>query len=499
MRLFLEFDSSQTPVHRERLTYAFRVFCAIYGHQPVTDVSERHSADAWLSYRVATTFPKRSSVVRLSKLYAPRRACMPAPPPFRFSSDAEETVLFYAPAAGDVPDWLGEIFEWVSCADEYSVTERDSVGRIPFAASYLGRHRLDISRPYAAIAMHLLQRELCKVLPATPARPTSPTSDDRHFIINTHDVDFVPLTRIGSAKRSFKNAFVSLLQERSPGLALRQVAQALGTTLGGRIALDQLPDLLAGERRRAIGASYFFIAAQRHRRDANYTIDAPELTSLLQFVGDKGMEIGLHGSYTSLDSSDALANEAERLAKMGFRARGGRQHWLRYTLDRLIPAVESAGMTYDASVGWSDRIGFRSGCCFAYPPYDFVQERAAEFLETPLVIMDQALQCSARPEDLKYQAAANVLSASRRYGWGGVSVLWHPTGFGGCQLSPGVGDIYWRLLDDAHAANDEWMSGEAFCSAVLDRYKQVGLLPRAPTHSAPTNAPKVPSCRVAVH
>ena len=157
MRLFLEFTPTQSPAHRRRLTYAFRLFCAIYGHDPVTDPVEAYSTDAWLSYNLHQTTPPAMRFVYLSDLYTPRSRRDPAPPPTRGQFEDEHTVLFYQPRCGGTPDWLAEIFEWVSCADEYSVKARDSVGRIPFESSYSGRYQLDIHRPYAAVAMLLLQ------------------------------------------------------------------------------------------------------------------------------------------------------------------------------------------------------------------------------------------------------------------------------------------------------------------------------------------------------
>src|SRR6185369_14777188 len=103
--------------------------------------------------------------LRLSNSYRPRQPRIPAPAPHYYENGLGPTVLFYVPADSYEPDWLGEIFEWLSCADEYSVTQRDEVGRVPLDASYVGRHRLLPRRPYAAIAMKYLARALAKVFP----------------------------------------------------------------------------------------------------------------------------------------------------------------------------------------------------------------------------------------------------------------------------------------------------------------------------------------------
>jgi hypothetical protein len=480
MRLFLEFVPEQGQVHRLRLIYAFRLFCAIYGHEPIIDSKQAHTADAWLSYTKLKSPPGAVRRLCLSNLYSPRLPRVPASPPTQFQNSHERTVLFYAPEPGDLPDWLAEIFEWVSCADEHAVTERDSVGRVPFTSSYVGRYSLNVGQPYAAIAMHLLQQVLCTLVPSCRQQSVCPAPSCRHFIINTHDVDFFPMDRFGSVRRLTKNAMISLLAARSPRLAFGQAVQAVRTAVTTENVLDQMPALISGELKRSVGASFFFITQNRHRRDANYKVEQSQVVRFLRDLTLQGMEVGVHGSYTSLDKRGELQREFARLRDLGFRPYGGRQHWLRFTLDRLIRAVENTGASYDASLGWNDQVGFRAGACFAFPPYDFENERAANFIEIPLVIMDQALQERAKNTESRFQLAAELLATSRRYGWGGVSVLWHPAAFGGGQLSPDVGRIFWSLLDHRAAWEDTWTSATEFVSAIRERYSQVGLVTAKP-------------------
>ncbi len=482
MRLFLDFIPEQDSLQRRRLSYAFRLFCAVYGHEPVLDRAQANAAAAWLSYRTPEKTVAGPRTVHLSNLYKPRSPRVSAPAPTRIQTEnGETTALIYAPVPGATPDWLGEIFEWVSCADEYSVRERDAVGRVPFRMSYAGRHGLPTGLPYAGIAMRCLQQALWELDLGMTREPVCPVDSIRHFVVNTHDVDFLPLGRVSVGKRLAKNALISLLLQKSFRSALKQARKALAAAVNPLDPTDQIPALAAGEAARSAGASYFFIAARGHRRDANYTLDHPSVLRLLHDLSDTGMEVGVHGSYTSLDEPGRLRREFAVLRGLGFPLAGGRQHWLRFTLDRLIREVEGAGGGYDTSLGWSDQVGFRAGACFAFPPYDFDHERPANFLEIPLVVMDQTLQQSGKNEGERYDSAAQMLAMSRRYGWGGISVLWHPTGFGGDQLSADVGRIFWALLDNRLNWNDTWISGADFAAAIRERYCQAGLLRPQPS------------------
>jgi hypothetical protein len=157
---------------------------------------------------------------------------------------------------------------------------------------------------------------------------------------------------------------------------------------------------------------------------------------------------------------------------LGFAPLGGRQHWLRFTLPQLVEGVARSGAAYDASLGWPAQIGFRAGLCAPFPPYDFEREAAAPFLELPLLAMDRALLGTSHTGAADQLSQA--LAASRQYGWGGVSLLWHPTAFGGGQFPKVIGEAYWRLLD---AGTDNFVSGASMAQAVWNRYSQAGLLP----------------------
>ena len=127
---------------------------------------------------------------------------------------------------------------------------------------------------------------------------------------------------------------------------------------------------------------------------------------------------------------------------------GGRQHWLRFSGDELFLAYEGASLRYDATVGWSERPGFRAGLAAPFRPYVRREERPADLIEFPLAIMDVTLE-QRRRAGVDWQGEQRrVLDETRSHGVGGVSVVWHDTVFEGAQLSSAVADSYWELIDD---------------------------------------------------
>ncbi len=479
MKLHLEFVTTQTPAHRARLEYAFRCFCAIYGHDPLIAPNEMSSADLRISYST-TPGTNARPVVCIPDLYRPRALNVPAPAPQFVKMGTSKMPLIHG-CTRKGPDWLGEIFEWLSCSDEYSITDRDSVGRIPFDRSYVSRHALDACVPYAALAMRGMQQLLCQD-GGVAVPPKHPCNGTGQFVVNTHDVDFFPLTRGGTLFRAAKNSLLSLLVDKQPATACSQAVAALKMAVNGHAPQMQIDHLARDETERGASASYYFIVKQGHRRDGNYRIDDSRVLRSLRILEGSGMEVGVHGSYSSLDHDCGLSREYESLRSQGFTARGGRQHWLRFNLPRLISEVQKSNAFYDASLGWSETIGFRAGACFAFPPYDFVSEKPAGFLELPLAIMDCSL-LGGKGKASAFAQAKTLFEESRTLAWGGFSVLWHPTSFGGVQLPRWVGDLFWALMEDSLKASDTWVSAKSFLDSTWALYADVGLLPNGSTRT----------------
>ena len=84
-------------------------------------------------------------------------------------------------------------------------------------------------------------------------------------------------------------------------------------------------------------------------------------------LGAAGCEVALHGIDAWIDSSKGREelDEIRRLTRDS--GIGVRMHWLYY--DRNRPrTLESAGATYDSTVGYNETVGYRAGTTQAYQP-----------------------------------------------------------------------------------------------------------------------------------
>jgi hypothetical protein len=194
------------------------------------------------------------------------------------------------------------------------------------------------------------------------------------------------------------------------------------------------------EKSAGVRSSFFFFAEKGGSRGGRYDVLAirDELEELLR----GGWEVGLHGSYESMVDVERLMREKERLCQtLGNQVTGVRQHYLRLKVPLTVGCMESAGFGYDASLGFSDRAGFRASTCFPFRLYDFEKRRPFTLLEIPFAAMDGAL-----PEtpDASRETLERLLDAARQKR-GLLSVIWHQRSFDRRDF-PGLGPLYDWLL-----------------------------------------------------
>jgi len=455
-RLRLVFGETISPIVRRRISYAFNLFCAIYGYEAASD---QNASDAI----VVTYAREQRGGLWAPARYDARAKMEPAPQPswvtLQPAAEYSELGMQQTPcfhSAPDHVDWLSEIFEWVSSADEQAVRERDEVGRIPYTQSLHGRFGLDPTIPYAGVAMFELNRQLQRAHPALYKRPRRPWRGDAEFlVVPSHDLDYLPVNVVDTSKRLLKNVAIAALHFREPALAFSIAGATVRGIFVGKSPLDCLDAMVIKEHELAIESTATVIPRRLHPRDANYDLSDPAVEKALKRLADAGIEIALHGSYTSLVRGD-LEQEVELLEKRGYPVQGVRQHWLRFSGDVLFETIRRIGLRYDSTVGFSDHVGFRAGACFPYPPYDFNREQAYPFVEIPLVLMDVALHLHARDSGQSARSLCErTLRMAQTFAWGGVGVLWHNTVFGDAQIPRGLGGLYWVLKKPAH----RWIAG----------------------------------------
>jgi hypothetical protein len=329
------------------------------------------------------------------------------------------TAVFHADILGTVLFMLGR---W----EEAVMPAADAHDRFPAAASTAYRHGF-LHRPLVD-EYGLILREWLKVL-----RPGWTPAPRRFAVKLSHDIDQV---------RPF-HPWVASLRALGGDLARRRsVARAHDT------AVDALAQALAPDRTSAArgilaladmaesvglaGGAYYFMAADPRPPDNDYDVASPTMRRAIDALQRRGAEIGFHAGYHTLDNPALLAAQKARLdAVLGRGNYGGRQHFLRFRAPATWRHWETAGLAYDATLGYADHEGFRCGTCHPYRPFDLEQDRELRLWEVPLIAMDATLRRyrGLTPE----QAVERVIELARRCRdvEGTFTLLWHNTSLAG--------------------------------------------------------------------
>ncbi len=460
---------------RSRISYSFRVFAAIYNYR-VVEANEQREAIC-CTYGEESPSPSGSRNFHIPARYRirPPESCSRALTKVRYGG--EEMYLAYGieEATGN-PDWLGEIFEWISSSYEAGIASRDSVGRVPYADMIFNVHGPSPRKPYATLLMAWLENALRigKEEEALPKAP-SPFPNIAHAVVCSHDIDFYHVSSPRTFLRLIKNLGVSCRASGSWSYFSSNSSLIL-KLLSGKPVGDYLPRLLEAIEQSEFTSTLFVVPRQEHRRDPDYTLGeiAPQLLEACR----KGFAIDLHGSYTSVGDAGTLAREAQALENVtGKRPLGSRQHWLRFDCHaKLFQAVESAELLFDSTLGFADTVGFRNGASFAFPPYDFIEERPCRFLEIPLALMDVSLEAASRDLNINpQQIAEEVLRESRKWSWGGVSVLWHNP-MEPLSVPDEINRVFWNCAHQQKQYAEKWMSATEFMAGCIGRYQNAGLM-----------------------
>ena len=169
--------------------------------------------------------------------------------------------------------------------------------------------------------------------------------------------------------------------------------------------------------------------------DLTYRPESAKARGILAQVRAAGHEIGLHGSFATLDDHSAFAEQRRRLEGIaGAPVRGIRQHYVRIHPGVTEYAMVQAGFEYDTTFGFPDRNGFRLGVADVVPRWDAERNQRIAIDEAPFTWMDRALSKYRGVEDPSaWSHDALELAATAREVGGLWVGLWHP------NLTPALG------------------------------------------------------------
>lgn len=246
--------------------------------------------------------------------------------------------------------------------------------------------------------------------------------------ISTHDIDLV--SRFGNAYTNLHTLAADLLKYRSWALFRTSLAQYRTCRRDELkdpylLAAEMLLEKDISEKRKSL----FFVKSLRMgEEDATYDIFGTQAAHLIRTIEERGGEVGLHGSYPSVETPSIFTKEKIYLENVTEHPiTKGRQHFLRFDVRTTPMLWQNAGIVDDYTLGYAEREGFRCGTCHPYFLYDLQNDAPLNVTEHPLVAMDgtfyqyQNLSPAPSLEKIKQlRATCEVVE-------GDFILLWHNT------------------------------------------------------------------------
>lgn len=331
-------------------------------------------------------------------------------------------------------DILGLTYWMLTRLEEVGRTDLDNHQRFPATSSHAYQHGY-LERPIVDEWLDLLGQVIKKQWAGVELK-------QHEFSMKvSHDVD-------GPSRYGFCS--VKALMRRVAGDVLKRhdfksAAQAPWIWLNSRHRLHPADPantfdwiMEQSEEYGLISAFYFICGRTNPSRDADYEPEHPVIRELMRRIHQRGHEVGLHPSYNTYQNPQAIFTEANRLRKVmseeGIEQQefGGRMHYLRWEHPTTMLAWEQAEMTYDSTLSYADRPGFRCGTCFEYPAFDPIRCDALKLKIRPLI----AMECSVIAERYMGLGAGEeafeklqLLKERCRAVRGCFTLLWHNSQF----------------------------------------------------------------------
>lgn len=326
------------------------------------------------------------------------------------------------------------VTELAGAAAEQRSLARDRHDRVPSAENALVEAGLERD-PVVSRAAQALRDAVLSAAGRRAVRLAAPWPEGRRWAAAfTHDLDVVAWWPLFAGARAVE------LARKGEGRQLLGTAGSALRALAGDPVLEGVRQLVELERELSILSTWFVLCGTPTRHtitagDLTYVPESPRARAVFATILSGGHEIGLHGSFATMESAGELRAQRERLAAIvGRQSIGVRQHFLRMRPGSTQRAMVEAGFRYDATYGFPDRNGFRLGVADIVPSWDVEGQRAIALEQAPLAWMDRALSKYRGVEDPGAWVDDALELAEICRGLEGLWVgLWHP------NLTPALG------------------------------------------------------------
>lgn len=327
-------------------------------------------------------------------------------------------------------DIIGAIFFILSGYEDAVKKEADRHGRLPFKSTITSEFSL-ITRPIVDEYIDLLWTIILEIEPSLKRKEISSK------VSISCDVDVPYSFYVKSFWSAIRTVGGDLFKRKSLPSAIQTITNFVMSKLNIYFfdpvnKFDWIMDVNESFGHRT---AFNFISGKSNlEMDGHYSLDEKRIRELIKRIHDRGHEIGLHASYDSCLNPKQISSEAAKLRSVLLEENieqpiiGSRQHYLKFSRLKTFKYLESAGITYDSTVGFAEHAGFRSGTARSFTMYDLDSRRSLVIRQKPLIVMENSLLSSdymGMKDTEKIISYIVDLKCAVEYFGGEFSLLWH--------------------------------------------------------------------------
>jgi len=329
-------------------------------------------------------------------------------------------------------DVFGTCFFMLSRIEETITEENDNHNRFPATASIAFKYNF-LERPIVDEYVEMLWNMLLSLDPTLLRKQRY----FKKFITCDVDWPFDPIRY--SLKKTVLASAADIIRRKSLPLAIGKWKNYLSNRLGFKQVdpnRDNVSWIMDVNEKAGNKVAFYFITHPTSNLDSHFDLDSKMMRTLFQEINDRGHEIGIHPGYHCYNNSNNFEKSVHKFNKtlntLGIynKSFGGRMHYLRW--DNLITPqlFEKFGISYDSTLAFADRSGFRCGTVHPFPMYDLVGRKTLSLIQRPLVSMECTI-ISPRYEGLLYTPESlkkfeSLKDITRKFE-GEYTLLWHNT------------------------------------------------------------------------
>lgn len=366
-------------------------------------------------------------------------------------------------------DLLKSIFHLLSGYEEIKNEARDQYDRFPYEQSLqfkLGIIKKPVVNYYMEIILEGIQ-QFCERNKITFQRTSLLKGP---VLMLSHDIDYINAYDFRETAFKFKQL---LGLANSPYKFKGKIQEAFMALFHFLNPFSRnnpfwnFATLRKWESERGFQSTYFFLEKDGNYDNSRYHFHDKRIREIIRILSESGDEIGIHGTMQSYDNIEAMRRTVEHLREVSPTAvLGIRQHYLKFKPNHTAQIQADLGLSYDASLGFSEHDGFRNSYCWPFKFFDFNKNQSMDYWEIPLTFMDVS-HFYHRKLDLEQSknAIENLVSELIKFN-GVFSLLWHNSFFNDREF-PGITAHYIEILDYLKKMGLEGITG----SEIIERMK----------------------------